>query len=210
MSSAPHPVEPFAEAARAYVDLVRRVAAFQWSGPGLGDWDLRALVGHTSRSLITVETYLDRPASTEAVRTPAAYYLGTATGAGTDAAAVTARGRAAGVALGDDPVAFVTELADRVVARVRALAAAGEDPLIECIVGGIRLSTYLPTRTFELVVHGFDIAAAADLDPPAVSREVLAGAAALAAEIAAARGEGRELLLALTGRRRLPPGFSVV
>ncbi len=210
MSSTPLPVEPFAEAARAYVDLVRRVAAFRWSGPGLGRWDLRSLVGHTSRSLITVETYLDRPAATETVRTSAAYYLQTATGAGTDAAAVTERGRAAGEALGADPVTFVVDLADRVVGRVRTLAAAGEDPLIETIVGGIRLSSYLPTRTFELVVHGFDIATAAELDPPSVSQGVLAVCAALAAEIAAARRDGPELLLALTGRRRLPPGFSVV
>ncbi|MGI8458100.1 MAG: maleylpyruvate isomerase N-terminal domain-containing protein [Propionibacteriaceae bacterium] len=203
-------VEPFAEAARAYVDLVRRVAASQWSGPGLGPWDLRSLVGHTSRSLITVQTYLDRPAATETVPTSVAYYLQVATGAGTDAAAVTERGRAAGVALGDDPLATVSALADHVLARVLGLALAGADPLIETIVGGMHLSSYLPTRTFELVVHGFDIATAADLDPPSVSRDVLASCAALAAEIAAARGDGRELLLTLTGRRRLPPGFSVV
>ena len=36
----------------------------RWDRPGLGDWDVRALVGHTSRSLLTVETYLARPAVT--------------------------------------------------------------------------------------------------------------------------------------------------
>ena len=45
------------------------------TGPGLGEWDLRALVGHTSRSLVTVETYLDPPADDIAVPTAADYYL---------------------------------------------------------------------------------------------------------------------------------------
>lgn len=27
--------------------------------PGLGEWNVRVLVGHTSRSLLTVEAYLD-------------------------------------------------------------------------------------------------------------------------------------------------------
>ena len=27
----------------------------RWGRPGLGEWDVRALVGHTSRSLLTVE-----------------------------------------------------------------------------------------------------------------------------------------------------------
>ena len=35
----------------------------RWSEPGLGEWDIRALVGHTSRSLVTVEVYLARPAA---------------------------------------------------------------------------------------------------------------------------------------------------
>ena len=30
--------------------------------PGLGEWDVRSLVGHTSRALLTVETYLASPA----------------------------------------------------------------------------------------------------------------------------------------------------
>ena len=43
----------------------------------------------------------------------------------------------------------------------RSELAGAEDPLIEVIGGlGIRLHTYLPTRTFELAVHGLDIARA--------------------------------------------------
>ena len=70
--------ETFAEAARTFADLVRRIPPNRWDGPGLGEWDLRSLVGHTSRSLITVETYLGQPADTEEVPTPAAYYVAVA------------------------------------------------------------------------------------------------------------------------------------
>jgi hypothetical protein len=38
----------------------------------------------------------------------------------------------------------------------------------------------------------------------------LADSAALAARIAAATGDGQAALLALTGRRELPAGFSVI
>lgn len=74
---------------------------------------------------------------------------------------------------------------------------------------GIRLHSYLPTRTFELAVHGLDIAAAADVpyEPPA---EVLEQSALLAARIALALGDGTTVLRALTGRMALPNGYSVV
>ncbi len=64
----------FAEAARHFADQVHSIAADAWDGPGLGEWDLRALVGHTSRSLVTVESYIAQPADAEEVATPAQYY----------------------------------------------------------------------------------------------------------------------------------------
>src|SRR6266550_4703258 len=93
--------ETFAEAARTFADLVPRIPEDRWDAPGLGEWDLRSLVGHTSRSLITVETYLRQPVDTEEVPTPAAYYIAIAD---LDNAAVAERGRQAGQALGDNPV----------------------------------------------------------------------------------------------------------
>jgi hypothetical protein len=76
----------------------------------------------------------------------------------------------------------------------------GGDPLITVIGGaGIRLHTYLPTRTFELAVHGLDIARAVDISI-ALPADVLEEATALAAHIAAAEGNGETVLLALTGR----------
>jgi hypothetical protein len=82
--------------------------------------------------------------------------------------------------LGEDPVAAVDGLVQRALADVAATG----NPLITVIGGlGIRLHTYLPTRTFELAVHGLDIARAARLQfsPPA---EVLDAATALAARTA--------------------------
>ena len=65
--------EAFGEAARAFAELVRSIPPESWDGPGLGEWSVRDLVGHTSRALITVETYLQQPAETEDVATPAGY-----------------------------------------------------------------------------------------------------------------------------------------
>jgi uncharacterized protein (TIGR03083 family) len=200
----PNARENFAEAARTFVDLVRRLPPNRWDGPGLGEWDLRSLVGHTSRSLITVETYLAMPADIEELPTLAAYYVAIA---GTDHAAVAIRGREAGQALGEDPAEFVKALAQRVLAQVEAAG----NPLIHTAGGGMRLESYLSTRTFELVVHGLDIAAAVpEVEPPAFSDQVLSEVARVAATAAVLRGRGIELLLAMTGRGTLSPSFRVV
>ena len=55
---------------------------------------------------------------------------------------------------------------------------------------GIRLHTYLPTRTFELAVHGLDIARAVDISFP-LPADVLEEATGLAARIAVAEGHGQ-------------------
>ncbi|BBZ08971.1 hypothetical protein MDOR_31400 [Mycolicibacterium doricum] len=202
------PVGIFAGAADSFADLVGRLPAASWDGPGLGEWDLRALVGHTTRSLITVSAYLQTTAAREDVTSAAEYYVKVTPAAlGIDPAAVAQRGRQAGRDLGEDPAASVASLLARARADVDVVP---DDPLIEVIGGlGIRLSNYLPTRTFELVVHGLDIARAAGVDyaPPA---EVLADAVRLAADIAVISDRGPQVLLALTGRVALPPGFSLV
>ena len=197
----------FESAARSFAGLARRIPDTAWDGPGLGDWDLRALVGHASRSLITVSTYLRTCAEREDVATPQAYYVQIADYASNAGAeAITERGRQAGRDLGADPVGTIDGLIERVMSE---LAAAG-DPLIEVIGGlGIRLHTYLPTRTFELAVHGLDIARAAGLsfELPA---NALEAATVLAAKIGVATGRGDTLLMSLTGRETLPSSFSVV
>ena len=81
--------------------------------------------------------------------------------------------------------------------------------MIETIAGGMRLSDYLPTRTFELVVHTLDIAAALGRDTSAPP-QALAEAVHLATELAVLKGDGQPLLLALTGRNALPDQYSVL
>jgi hypothetical protein len=186
---------------------VHKVPAGRWDGPGLGEWDLRALVGHTSRSLITVSTYLQTTAEQEDIATPQAYYARVNPSAlGIDPAGVVERGRQAGRDLGDDPAAVVDGLVSRVLGE---LTDAG-DPLIKVIGGaGISLHTYLPTRTFELAVHALDIARAVGI-PFVLPSDVLEEAVLLATRIAAAEGHGETVLLSLTGRTELPQTFSVV
>ena len=207
MTTAADPIATFASAARSFAALVHDIPAGAWDGPGLGDWDLRSLVGHTSRSLITVSTYLQAAAEREDVATPHEYYaMVNPSALGIDPAAIVERGRQAGEDLGDDPAAAVTGLVDRVLGELAGV----DDRLIEVIGGrGIRLLTYLPTRTFELAVHGLDIAGAAGISFE-LPDDVLAEAVMLAGRIAAAAGHGETVLLALTGRTALPPSFAVV
>lgn len=197
----------FSAAARAFGTQVRALPATGWDGPGLGDWDLRALVGHTSRSLITVSTYLKTPADRADVISPQDYYVKIGDYASTlGVADIVERGRQAGRDLGDDPAATVDALIERALEDVAAV----DDPLIAVIGGlGIRLSDYLPTRTFEIAVHGLDIARATGI-PLKLPDAVLAEATTLAASIAVATGHGETVLHALTGRTGLPSGFSVV
>jgi hypothetical protein len=196
----------FLSAAETYVALVGAIPTDRLAQPGLGDWDLRALVGHTSRSLVTVETYLDQPATVVVVPSAADYYLAIARAGGAGGPAIVERGRQAGLALGDDPASSVSALAARVRER---LAGVGAAYVLTTIAGGMRLDEYLRTRTFELVVHGLDIAAASGV-VPAFDQGPLVDAATLAAEVAALSGRAPDLLLAATGRRPLPEGFTVV
>ena len=200
-------ITAFESAARGFAGLVHRIPGDRWDGPGLGAWDLRSLVGHASRSLVTVSTYLHTTAAREDVATPQDYYVRireVAASAGADA--IVERGRQAGRDLGDDPATAIDEHVERVLDEL----ARTENPLIEVIGGlGIRLHTYLPTRTFELAVHGLDIARATGLSFD-VPDDVLDEAMVLAARIGVATGDGETLLLALTGRAVLPASFSVV
>jgi hypothetical protein len=173
----------------------------------LGDWNMRALVGHTSRSLITVSEYLRTPADRADVSDAVAYYVWVreySSSAGAEA--INERGRQAGRDLGSDPASTV----DGLVARALADVAQAGDPAIRVIGGlGIRLSDYLQTRIFELAVHGMDIARAAGIDAELPS-DVLEDATLLAARIAVRLGQGETVLSALTGRTALPPAYSVV
>jgi uncharacterized protein (TIGR03083 family) len=191
----PDPAATFLRAAGGFADLVERLDGADLTGPGLGDWDLRSLVGHTSRSILTVQQYLQQPAPAVELSRAADYYVRIRQ-LRFDPADVTERGRAAGVALGDDPATAVRRMVEEVTDD---LAAVEGDPVITTIAGGMHLSAYLPTRIFELVVHGLDIAEAVQV-PWQPDDEALRLALTVATETSVALGAGPTLLRALTGR----------
>src|SRR3954468_11797719 len=93
-------VRAFADAAGTFARLAAAVGD-RWDRPGLGEWDVRALVGHTSRALLTVESYLGRPATEVEVASAVDYFRAARSiAAGPE---VAERGREAGRALGADP-----------------------------------------------------------------------------------------------------------
>ncbi|GGB99120.1 maleylpyruvate isomerase N-terminal domain-containing protein [Cellulomonas carbonis] len=193
----------FAEAAAWFLDVAEHVGD-RWDRPALGEWDVRALVGHTSRSLLTVEEYLRVPADRADVVSSADYYR--ATRAMSVGPAVARRGRDAGHALGDDPVRSVAVIAARVLPL---LDETDGTELVTTLAGGIRLADYLPTRTFELVVHTLDLGAALGLsvEPPAGPAALVVR---LLGELAVEQGRVGPLVLAATGRAHLPEGFTLL
>ncbi|GGG59524.1 hypothetical protein GCM10011374_23020 [Kocuria dechangensis] len=196
----------FENAGACFAELVADIAPDQWATPALGAWDVRSLVGHTNRALTTLTRYLDEPEAQEVCTSPGQYYALSARA--TTPQEVEARGVAAGQDLGDDPAAAVRTALERARAAL-ARFPVPEDPVIRTVVGGMRLNAYLPTRTFELAVHGLDLCSACGLEirPP---DHVLADATRTAMEIAHESGRVPDVLLALTGRRPLPAGFSVL
>jgi uncharacterized protein (TIGR03083 family) len=197
----------FLDAADAVANLVAQIEDGAWERPGLGVWDVRSLVGHTSRAIVTVLTYVEQPADGEDLATPEQYFAAVTTAAvpgGADA--VAERGREAGRALGDDPAGTFRSLVQQVSTR---LTRADDAQLVSTIGGGMRLDHYLSTRTFELVVHGLDISRATGT-PIDLPTAALTDACALAGRIAVLTGRGPSVLIALTGREPLPAGFSIL
>ncbi len=185
--------DEFISSAQWLVALAGRIEPGQWDRSGLGTWDVRSLLGHAARALVTVEEYIDRPAEQIDTPTALAYMVMAGTA---DPSAIAARGVSAGTELGDDPETHVSDLVTRVSGIVTS---ASPTLLILTAGGGMTLETYLPTRTVELVIHGCDLAAAigADFDPPI---EAAASTARLLTEAHLATDRGVTLCLALSGR----------
>ena len=203
----PDTLEAFRQAARWFVNTAAMVSA--WDRPGLAEWTVRDLVGHTSRALLTVETYvgLGGPGAPGSVFvTSAADYYRLALATVGDPALVAQRGRDAGAALGPDPAPQVAVIADRVL---HLLEAASGDAIAATPVGRMYLADYLPTRTFELTVHTCDLAASMG-EPIQVPDAAASASLRLLGDLAVRRGLAPELLLAATGRGSLPAGFTVL
>jgi uncharacterized protein (TIGR03083 family) len=198
-------------AAVSFADLVSRLPDDSWDAPGLGDWTLRELVGHTvSSALRQVAPVLATPADEATLGSPQEYWAFARSAApelvATATAASSVDARETGAWLGDKAPTLVSELVGQATA---ALAAARDDDVVTTAAGGMRVRDWLPTRTFELVVHGLDIAAAAGV-PFEVAPDAVTESVTLAAQVAAAVGDGVPVLRALTGRATLPDHFSVV
>lgn len=196
----------FDTAATGFLQVVDGIDRAALGDPGLGVWDVRSLLGHTSRSFLTIESYLGPdPAREVTLSGPADYYTA-AHAQLVDQNAVAERGRQAGLALGDEPIVAVHEIAHRVRSLVEG---AEDDRLIGSPFGTMTLAAYLPTRAFELTVHGVDLARATHQAVPPALLEALVPAATLCAAMATPQ-QRIDLVLAFTGREPLPAGFSVL
>ena len=203
----------FLTASQAFITLVKEIPEDAWNAPALGVWTVRDLVGHASRAISTVEDYLARDAAGPAITDPVEYFLLALADADDPArklnqdAAIASRGVEAGLQLGKDPAKALEELAARVGARVQST---GDSELLGTPVGPMTLAGYLPTRTFELAVHGCDLARALDVSPPGLLHAGIASACELAGRIAARRSSAASLLLLITGRTGLPKGTGIL
>ncbi|MBK7722134.1 MAG: maleylpyruvate isomerase N-terminal domain-containing protein [Austwickia sp.] len=208
--TATHPARLWFElAADGLVATAGQITPQDLPRPGLGVWTVRDLLGHASRAFSTVVSYLAAPADPNApwLAEPTDYFTAALRStAAAEPAQIAERGRAAGRALGDDPVRALRALA----ADTRALVAATPDHAsVTTPFGTMTLTAYLPTRAFELTVHGLDLARAVEVAP--CTDLALAARAALSLVAAlATTDQAVSALLALTGRHGLPEGFSLL
>jgi len=203
----------FRSAAHTFVELVAEVRPDQWTLAALGVWDVRSLVGHTTRALSTIETYLAIPSKGPDLDSPVAYFLSVLSSHHESEerkkqdAAIAERGRQAGAELGDEPAKTVSEIATRALALVDATP---DEALLATPAGSMTLGAYLPTRTFELTVHSLDLARALNTYPPAGLAPALAACCELAGALAARRPNAASILLTLTGRNSPAQDASVL
>lgn len=200
--------EWFTTATAGFRRVLDGIGEQQLNHPGLGEWDVRSLLGHACRAFITIETYLAAAADNPplpALNGPGDYFAAAAGGLA-DPAQVTRRGRDAGVELGERPIAAAARIAEHVGQLVDGTP---DDAVAATPLGGIRLIDYLPTRAFELTVHGIDLARATRQQIPDELLEATRPGLMLCATIAGA-DQRLEALLALTGRQSLPRGFTVL
>lgn len=193
-----------ADAGSRFAATVAALDDETWSRPGLGEWTVRELIGHTLRAFGTIDRFLDHPLDEVVCESAPAYYRD-ALGAIPDVHVhVAERGRTAGESLGDDPAAVVVEVVSATLSR---LGETDGTEVGQTAIGGMRLADYLETRLVELVVHLSDLCAA--IGRPAEDLGA-AGVRAAATVLASASPSDRDLVLrAALGRAEIPRGFNV-
>jgi hypothetical protein len=197
--------ETYLEAGEFFAGVIDKVDIDGWEAPALGEWCVRDLTGHTYRSFTTVLSYSAKPGDKVELERPVDYFLkGFETLA--NPKQVAERGRAAGLEIIDDPKMMVRGFAMYVKNKLAELS---DDHIMATPVGGIRLIDYLPTRTFELIIHTMDLAKSlgVDIEPP---KSGLEATVQIVGQLALHRGHAPNLILAATGRNDLPDGFSVL
>ncbi|MEE3248467.1 MAG: maleylpyruvate isomerase N-terminal domain-containing protein, partial [Chloroflexota bacterium] len=188
-----------------FASVVDQVDIDGWDEPALGEWCVRDLAGHTYRAFTTVLSYSAAPDDKVEIERPVDYFL-KVLGDNVGQKQVAELGRAAGLEIIDDPRMMVRGFAMYVKNKLDDL---GDDHIMGTVVGGMRLIDYLPTRTFELIIHTMDLAKAVGVDAKPPEKGMTATLEILG-QIALYRGHASDLLLAATGRGGLPVGFSVL
>ena len=170
----------FGVASRDLLLVVQGITAEQWERPATAEWTVRELAAHASRALTTAEAKLapgdlphqgDRPTLGSA----AEYYLHVLVDPDLDTGVAT-RGRDEAARIGDEIVAYIAGLIERVVPLVDATP---PDTLVDVFGETMRFGDYLHTRLVELVVHTDDLCRAVDRPSVADGELVRATAAAL-------------------------------
>jgi len=183
--------------------VVHRIRPEQWTLHGLGEWDVRSLVGHALRGVTTAPMYLATPTDEISVHSVADYFR-FARSAPDLHQGVAERGRAAGIELGDDPAAVVDAAVEEAIAVVMATPL---DATLTLPWGTMRLREYLATRIIEVTVHTDDICRAIGIEhvaSEAESRLVLESLVTTAGT-----REGMSMIRAVLGRDSLPDGFNL-
>ncbi len=197
--------ETYLEAGEFFGGVVDQIDIDGFEAPDLGEWCARDLIGHTYRAFTTILSYSATPGDKVDFERPVDYFLKVFE-EHADPKMVAERGRAAGLEIIDDPKMMVRGFAMYVKNKLDELS---DDCIMATPVGGIRLIDYLPTRTFELIIHTMDLAKAVGVsdEPPESGLEATME---ILGQLALSRGHASNLILAATGRHGLPDGFSVL
>ena len=194
----------FFESAEFFASVVERVDDDGWEKPGLGEWSVRELAGHTYRSIANVLSFTAELADAVVIDSPVTHFVvGFDRG---DPKLVAERGRAASLEIKDDPLPTVRASINLVRSKLDELE---DSAILTTPNGGMRLEDYLATRILELTIHTLDLAKAigVEAEPPASSMKVTLD---ILSGIAVQRGVALSLVLAAAGRASLPSGFKLM
>ena len=192
----------FEEGGHTLLRTLRAITPDLWDRQSaVGEWTVRELAAHALRAFVTVEGYLMAEPTVDRVLADSTEYYATVLADPSVHQGVAARGRQAGRQM-LDPVGEAEAVIGQAVARVAATA---DDDPVNTFAGQMTLIEYLATRVVEIGVHTLDLQRATgqmvELHPD-TSGVVLSVLTQLVSPA--------PLILALTGRQPLAPGYNVL